>query len=362
MTSQRTAVRQLFREQPMSHKQAASGEQVGVNADGSRLHLHYGPIDLVLSADGPDHARQRAFDAAVRRFDGLLDELVEELSALRRSIQSQPPVLSGSVAKRMLTAVWPYRNQVHVTPMAAVAGAVADEIGAAIAGSDTSRSDGIPELTRWMVNNGGDIAIWLTQGKSYRVGVVMNHDQALGADTQPTVATGNNIHSMAGTITVDSEMRSGPVVGLGSGARPIGGIATSGQQGRSFSLGIADSVTVLAANAAAADVAATLIANRVDLPEHPGIVRTPACELDPDSDLGQRLVTTLVPRLSEAEAKEALNTGLGYANQLVAKGLIAAATLHLSGITIATAGPVSISIASDQQVEAHYPGAASADA
>ena len=97
--------------------------------------------------------------------------------------------------------------------MAAVAGAVADEIGAAIAQSDISRLDGTPELTRWMVNNGGDIAIWLAQGQSYRVGVVMNHNQARGTNTQPTAATGDNVRPTAAAITIDSEMRSG----LGSG-------------------------------------------------------------------------------------------------------------------------------------------------
>jgi uncharacterized protein len=68
---------------------------------------------------------------------------------------------------------------------------------------------------------------------------------------------------------------------------PVRGIATSGRHGRSLSLGIADSVTVLAATAAAADAAATLIANAVDLPGHAAVRRAPACSLDPDSDLGR---------------------------------------------------------------------------
>ena len=72
---------------------------------------------------------------------------------------------------------------------------------------------------------------------------------------------------------------------------PARGIATSGRHGRSFSLGIADAVTVLARTASQADAAATIIANAVDLPGHPAIVRCPANELQPDSDLGARLVT-----------------------------------------------------------------------
>ena len=73
---------------------------------------------------------------------------------------------------------------------------------------------------------------------------------------------------------------------------PIRGVATSGRHGRSFSLGIADAVTVLAADAAGADAAATVIANAVDLPGHPAIKRVPASDLEPESDLGSRLITS----------------------------------------------------------------------
>ncbi len=81
----------------------------------------------------------------------------------------------------------------------------------------------------------------------------------------------------------------------------IRGIATSGWRGRSHSLGIADAVTVLAATASAADAAATIIANAVDLPGHPAIARRPARALSPDSDLGTRLVTVGVGALPAAE-------------------------------------------------------------
>ena len=60
-------------------------------------------------------------------------------------------------------------------------------------------------------------------------------------------------------------------------------------------------VTVLADTAACADVAATLIANAVDLPGHGAITRAPARTLFPDSDLGAIPVTTDVGALSAAE-------------------------------------------------------------
>ena len=114
---------------------------------------------------------------------------------------------------------------------------------------------------------------------------------------------------------------------------PSRGIATSGRHGRSFSLGIADAVTVLAKTASQADAAATIIANAVDLPGHPAIVRCPANELQPDSDLGARLVTRDVGALGESEIDDALSAGVGRARQLLAAGLIEGAALRLLGET-----------------------------
>src|SRR5207253_7339127 len=105
-------------------------------------------------------------------------------------------------------------------------------------------------------------------------------------------------------------------------ADAVRGIATSGWRGRSFSLGIADAVTVLADRAAAADAAATIIANAVDLPGHPGVTRIPARDLAPDSDLGERLVTQAVGQLSCSEVVAALDAGVVAAESLLSGELI----------------------------------------
>src|SRR5262249_28174288 len=146
-----------------------------------------------------------------------------------------------------------------ITPMAAVAGAVADELIAFF------RSD--PAITRAYVNNGGDIALHLTSGQTYRVGLYAD----LGRVKR------REITGLDGDFEVTAEMS-------------VRGVATSGWRGRSFSLGIADSVTVLAATAAEADAAATMIANRVNI-DDPAIQRAPANTLKDDTDLGDRLVT-----------------------------------------------------------------------
>ncbi|MEM9221962.1 MAG: UPF0280 family protein [Pseudomonadota bacterium] len=254
--------------------------------DDGRLALSHGPIDLILSAEGP--AADVAYDAATRRFDTILEELAAELPHLRAP---DMPV-GGAVAHRMAAATGPHRPATYVTPMAAVAGAVADEILAAM------RSAG--PLTRAIVNNGGDIAIHLAPGTT--------------ANARIAFADG----STAGNVHLCAE-------------DPIRGIATSGRHGRSLSLGIADSVTALASTAAAADAAATLIANGVDLVGHPSVTRVLAEELDPDSDLAGRLVTTACAPLHRVEIAAALSAGATVAESMRERGLIAAAALFLQG-------------------------------
>jgi hypothetical protein len=119
-------------------------------------------------------------------------------------------------------------------------------------------------------------------------------------------------------------------------AAPARGLATSGRAckgrgGRSFSFGIADSVSVPARTAAQADAAATIIGNAVDLPGHAAIDRRPASEIDPASDLGDRLVTSDVGTLSDAAIRTALDAGETMADILVRDGLIEGAVLTLRG-------------------------------
>ncbi len=270
----------------------AAGAVAALLDGGHRLHLQHGPIDLIIGADARvPGGRNRAFAAAAARFDGLLEELVAELPALRARVTAGLPAPQGSVARRMHAAVRPHAD-VFITCMAAVAGAVADEVLAAMTAA-------VP-LARAYVNNGGDIAIHLGEGASFA-------------------------SAMAG---LDGRDLGRIAISAGEG---IGGIATSGAGGRSFSLGIADSVTVLARSAAEADAAATMIANAVDIPGHPGIRRQRARDLQPDSDLGVRLVVTGVPVLATAEIAQALDAGAARAAALLARGRIAAAALFLQG-------------------------------
>lgn len=313
-----------------------TGPQAALLPDGRRLHLNHGPIDLIVEAWGPDAARQQAYAAATRRFATILDELVAELPRLRRPLDGQ--AFDGSTARRMADAVAPHAG-IFVTPMAAVAGAVAEEVLAALVGGATieapplleqspastssqsvspgtrptrlaaparaSASEGDhpagahPLLERLYVNNGGDIALWLAPGQSLTAAV-----------------------ARPGGLGDRLKIRH---------ADSVRGIATSGWHGRSHSLGIADAVTVTARSAAAADIAATLIANAVDLPGHPAIERAPAVELDPDSDLGTRPVTIGVGPLTAAESGRALAAGVARAEEMRRGDLIVGAALFLAG-------------------------------
>src|SRR5712671_3095598 len=102
--------------------------QIALLADRRRLHLQDGPIDLIIEARGSEANVRVAYDAAARRFTGLLDELCGELPELRKAAAPAQCLLQGTVARRMHAAVAPYAADHFITPMAAVAGAVAEEI------------------------------------------------------------------------------------------------------------------------------------------------------------------------------------------------------------------------------------------
>jgi uncharacterized protein len=253
-----------------------------------RLHLQHGPIDLIIEAFGDAQEVERAYGQAVARFGDILPTLVRELPILRRPMGEAHPLLQGPVARRMAEAVWPHRS-VYITPMAAVAGAVADEMLQAMVKGR--------RLDKAYVNDGGDIAIHLTPGHELRAGIFASA-----------------LDGMA-VLTHD---------------RPVRGIATSGWGGRSFSLGIADTATVLAATAADADAAATMIANAVNA-DHPAIERRPAHDLDPDSDLLDLPVTVAVGALPRTLIDEALDRGAAEARRLRLCGLIDSAAISLQG-------------------------------
>ena len=255
-----------------------------------RLFLQHGPINLVAKVDGTQHPAPYA--DLIRAFPEWLGALVRELTRLRHAEDVALPLPSHPIALAMVRAVRNFPDQ-FVTPMAAVAGAVADRAIAELCSHEG--------VERAWANNGGDIALYLAPGSSLTVGVVPSLTKAIPE----------------ARITIQSDS-------------PVRGIATSGWDGRSQSLGIADAVTVLARNAACADAAATLIANAVNV-DHPAVIRASASTLDEHSDLGSRLVTEMVGTLDDTAITIALQRGVEFAKRLQRRGTIHSAALALKG-------------------------------
>ncbi|WP_397475067.1 UPF0280 family protein [Pusillimonas sp.] len=279
--------------EPIVHPSGASRALL----DDGRWHFQHGPIDLIIGAEGDPESVQAALSGAWERFTQILPELVGELPLLRGQATLNART-QGPVAARMFAACEPYALQTFVTPMAAVAGSVADDLIGFFSGQAGVR--------RAYVNNGGDIALHIGPGQSYRVGMFSDLGRYQGKPVD-----------LDGAFMISAQM-------------PIRGIATSGWRGRSFSMGIADSVTVLAGVAARADVAATLIANEV-YADHNAVRRAPADTIKDDTDLGSRLVTVDVGPLPQSSIDAALDSGAAFARRLHGQGLIHTAVLMLQG-------------------------------
>ena len=268
----------------------------------NRLHLQQGPIDIIAHVDAPEEVRKRLYSTASHRFSTVLDELVAELDLLKQPTSADLPDPKGGIAQKMCFAV--RGSNIFVTPMAAVAGAVAEEILEAMLFEVKNQDPCLEEIQRMYVNNGGDIAFWLNAGESFSIGVVDNP----------------GIPELNARVSLAYES-------------PVRGIATSGWRGRSLSLGIADAVTVLAGSAATADAAATLIANDVNV-DYPGILKRPASEVKDESDLGMLPVTVDVPPLPVDQISEALKRGAQTAGNFIWTGKIEAAYLSLQKQTL----------------------------
>jgi hypothetical protein len=186
-----------------------------------------------------------------------------------------------------------------LTPMAAVAGTIADAV------ADWLFERG---LTRVIVDNGGDIAIRLARGERATVGV------------RPQITSRLISH----VIYLDS-------------SRSAWGVTTSGMGGRSFTRGIASAVTVLADNASLADAAATAVANSCFV-EDKSILQLPAQNIDPNSDLADIHVTSEVKLLSTESIRKAVGNARRKADNLFQKDLIIGAFIALGSVYTITDG------------------------
>ena len=249
----------------------------------NRLFLNHGPIDIVLEAFGKD--KPLAYEKAKKYFSTLLNELVLDMDLLKKEGVPHRN-FNNKISQSMQNATEKFYPD-FITPMAAVAGSVADNILNVLV-KDT-------KLEKAYVNNGGDVSFYLTENQTVKSSLA-------------------SIPNIIAEIDYKDKSR---------------GIATSGWRGRSFSLGIADSVTVLADNAAMADAAATMIANSVNIKNHPLIIKKPAEEIYEDSDLKNLMVTVEVGDLKQSEIEDALRNGNEVGKTYLENGLINSALIEL---------------------------------
>lgn len=266
-----------------------------------KFFVEYGPISMVIEAStrgSPMSAAALAgAEAAMRQLDVLSASIdrARVLASLANIDPANPAVLNSMIEVTRST------GEPDITPMAAVAGAIADRVLEAVAGRGA---------TRIIVNNGGDIAFRLEPGTSLRAGVVTD------------LASGKITHYL--DIREDCG---------------LGGIATSGFGGRSFTKGIASAVVALAGTAALADACATMLANAVDA-DHPEIVRAPAEHLDPLTDIRGQMITAYVGKIDLATVQRALLSGQKKFFEYRDMGLLFGTVIALKGYIWAFPGRI----------------------
>ena len=253
--------------------------------------VDWGPMTLTISVWRANQARPViAVKAAVKALE-ILTLLAENKNLLK--IPSGKLINDAHLPPIIRRAFEACRKvSEDLTGMAVVAGLAGDEI------VRTALRLGADQV---IVNNGGDIALKVAEGRKVRVG--------LKNPSEETLSHVLEIHP----------------------DQKIGGVATSGWSGRSFSPGIADAVTVWAADGAAADAAATWIAGQMIL-DSPKVVQVPASEMDPETDVPHLSITRDVATLTFDEKEKVLEIGLSVVEKLIEKEAIQGAFLSVQGV------------------------------
>lgn len=263
--------------------------------DRGRILAECGPMRLVIEAQvGRITQRESCIRAAEEAFL-LLERIAQQRRLLSRHYRDVPDGLDDFLALKMIRSVLAVDEE--LTPMAAVAGTIAD--GAA---TFLFRRG----MTRVIVNNGGDVAIRTDSGVSVNVGIrpELNH------------STLNDI------MTLGDE-------------RSSWGVATSGLEGRSLTRGVASAATIIAGSASLADAAATSIAN-ASYVEDETVIRRPAEELDEQTDIPGIAVTVQAGPFTEEKKDLALSGAMNKAKAFLKKGLIFGAYIVVDGKVMMT--------------------------
>jgi len=259
---------------------------------GGAVLFEYGPMRMSIQVFEHGRVMTNLAKEGSCRARELLEDLAHFLPVIKRkALELESDERYPDVVRTMIEATRKL-EQPDLTPLASVAGAA---------------SDGVADFiflrggTKIIIDNGGDVALRLREGEVAKVGI----------------KTDIYARFPEYVLSIDETMG-------------IGGVATSGLGGRSFTKGVASAATVLSETASLADGAATVIGNATNV-EAPGIRRTLAETLYPDTDIAGEWVTIQVGELSDEKIEEALGAGLETANRLCQKGLIKGALLAVKG-------------------------------
>jgi len=265
---------------------------------GGSILAECGPMRLVISAYlGKLPQPDMAFRAARESF-GFLEAVAQERLCLSRPFRECSGKGKNALVARMIESVSAVGDE-DLTPMAAVAGAIADEV------ADFLSARG---MTKVVVENGGDLSVRLRGDESVTVGI------------RPRV----DAEEISHVITLDP-------------SRPAWGVATSGLGGRSLTRGVASAATVVARSASLADAAATAVAN-ASLVEDGQVVRQPAEALDPYTDIPGLLVTVKAGPLSQTKRSLAMVQAMERAEELISRKVILGAFVAVQGKEAMTEG------------------------
>jgi ApbE superfamily uncharacterized protein (UPF0280 family) len=263
--------------------------------DGGRILAECGPMRLVIEAwVGRIPQREVCIRAAKEAFI-LLERIAQQRRLLSRCYKEVPNGLDDFLALKMIHSVLAVDEA--LTPMAAVAGTIADGVAAFLFRRG---------MTKVIVNNGGDVAIRTSAKESVNVGIRpdLTHD------------------AITDLITLGDE-------------RTSWGVATSGLEGRSLTQGVASAATIIAGSASVADAAATSIANASYVDDQT-VIQRPAEELDEQTDIPGISVTLQAGPFTEEKKDLALSSAIKKAEKLIKKGLIFGAYIAVDGKAMMT--------------------------
>jgi len=251
----------------------------------------WGPMRLVISSFvGRVPQREMNVDAARYAFS-TLEKIGQWREKLSHACPHIPNQIEEPLALEMVCSALTV-GDADLTPMAAVAGTIADAVADYLADRG---------MTKAIVNNGGDIAIRLRGENSATVGI------------REDVRS----HEFSHVIRLGSE-------------RASWGVATSGLGGRSLTRGIASAATVIAQKASIADAAATAVGN-ASFVEDRQVIQENAEKIDPATDIPGIAATCKVGPLKEETRSLSLQRALRRAAELVERKIILGAGVVVDG-------------------------------